>query len=509
MGVRRLRAVLIALALILGGSAEPKQRQNGASSVVGVAQNRGDISNRPDNWRAAAQEDVIAAYDIFRRHHPGMFDPKNRGFSERLRRARDTALAFAGHIDDAEGHARALALFSAGLADPHARVQASYSGHGDLLWPGFRTVWRADALHVIGPVRNGPPPDSVLLQCDGRSATSAIGGIFWWYYGRPKEAGQWWEDAPFFFERPRSPYEKLPRRCSFRQPDGRTHAYSLHWQPVPSDLIQAWFETGSRREPVGLTEPRPGIYLVTLSTFVPDEKGRAQYDRLFHDLDERIGAIGAGKAIVIDLRQNHGGSSSWGDRVADKLWGEAAVAAKLTDYFRSTQIWWFADEANIAHWRELATQFRAQGRPPTNDGIDLVDLASKLELASKRGEHFYVEDYGALLQSGATAAQPRKLPPVYVIMDGGCVSACLDALDVFTRFPGVKLVGAPTSADSNYIDIRFQPLPSGRGVVILPTKIWVGRPRRAGEVYRPDIPVNDLDWTTATMLEHIERDLTR
>jgi hypothetical protein len=100
------------------------------------------------------------------------------------------------------------------------------------------------------------------------------------------------------------------------------------------------------------------------------------------------------------------------------------------------------------------------------------------------------------------------LPPIYVITDGGCVSACLDALDVFTRFPGVKLVGAPTSADSNYLEIRYEPLPSERGIVILPTKIWVHRPRRSGEVYRPDIAVNDLDWTTETILDHIDRDLT-
>ena len=509
MGARYLRAGLIALALILGGSAQGQQQQDRAGAETRTAPNGSDVSEQAKKWRAEAQEDVIAAYDIFQRHHPGMFDPKNTGFSERLRRARDTALAFARHIDDAEGHARTLALFSAGLADAHARVQASYSGHEDVLWPGFRTVWRADALHVIGPVQRGPPPGSVLLQCDGRSARDAIEGIFWWYNGRPNEAGQWWEHAPSFFERPRSSYERLPRRCSFRNPDGRTNTYSLQWEPVPSDLLEAWFRSGSRREPVGLTEPRAGIFLITLSTFVPDEKGRAQYDQLFHDLHEKIGAIAAGRAIVIDLRNNHGGSSSWGDGVADRLWGEEAVEARLADYFRTTQIWWLADEANVAHWRELAAQFRAQGRPPTNDGIDLLDLASKLELAMKRGEHFYVEDYGSFLAKGAVAGEPRKLPPVYVIVDGGCVSACLDALDVFTRFTGVKLVGAPTSADSDYIDIRFQSLPSGRGVVILPTKIWVGRPRGAGEVYRPDIAINDLDWTTATMLDRIERDLGR
>jgi hypothetical protein len=489
----------MALALFLGG--------NAAQQKQGTAQHSMSLPTSSVNWSVAARDDVIAAYAIFRDHHPGMFDPNNRGFPEQLRRSRDTALAFAAHIHDAEGHARALALFSAGLADAHARVQASYSGHGDMLWPGFRTVWRGNALHVREPIQNGPPPDSVLLGCDGRKAADVVRNAFW-FYGRPAEAGQWWEFAPSTFLRVRSPYETLPRQCRFRRPDGKASIYSLSWEPVPHDLMEAWFDEGSRREPVGLTEPRQGVFLITLSTFVPDEKGRQQYDRLFRDIDEKIGQMATGKAIVIDLRHNHGGSSSWGDGVADRLWGEAAVEARLAEYFRKTKIWWFADAADIAHWRELATQLRAQGRPEVNDGIDLTELASKLQLALKLGRHFYVEDYGAMLARGAIEAEPRKLPPVYVIMDGGCVSACLDSLDVFTQFPGVKLVGAPTSADSNYIDIRFEPLPSGRGLVILPTKIWVGRPRRAGEVYRPDIPVNDLDWTTATILDHIERDLS-
>jgi hypothetical protein len=96
-----------------------------------------------------------------------------------------------------------------------------------------------------------------------------------------------------------------------------------------------------------------------------------------------------------------------------------------------------------------------------------------------------------------------------VIVSGNCASACLDGVDLFTQFRGVKLMGAPTSADTNYMDIRRQPLPSGRGSVILPTKIWVNRPRASGQVYRPHIPVNDLDWSTATMLDHVERDLRR
>lgn len=491
---------LVGLALFLC-AAGPKPKQQPAAPPQHSAD-----STKPMNWRLAAREDVNAAYEIFSRHHPGMFDPNNPGFPDQLRKARDTALAFADKVDDAEGHMRALALFSAILADGHARVQATYSGHGELLWPGFKTVWRDHALHVLNGGQDGPPRGSALLACDGQEARSLIRKEAFSFYGLPDEEGQWWTTAPLFFERVQSPYDTLPRRCTFDSPVGRKTAYLLNWRPVPEPLLDQWMAE-SERAPIGLTEPRTGIYLITLSSFMPDEQGRAQYDRLFQQLETNRARIAEARAIVIDLRRNGGGSSSWPEDVADHLWGESAVTAALARYFRRTQIWWLADAPNIAHFRKFEMRFRAEHR--VKDAADLDKVIAGLELAQKRGERFYVEDFGASLARDERPAPPSQLPPVYIIVDGGCASACLDALDIFTRFKGVKLMGAPSSADSTYLDIRYQPLPSGRGTVVLPTKIWVRRPRGAGEVYQPDIPVNDLDWNTATMLDYVERDLTQ
>jgi len=285
--VSRLEIGLVVSAL-LGAIANP-QHQLRAANRAGTAPPQQDVSAAQRvNWRKATRDDVVAAYEVFRRHHPGMFDPDNPGFPRQLRRARDAALKFAQKVHDAEGHMRALALFSAVLADGHARVQASYSGHGDILWPGFRTVWRGDALHVVGPVEEGPPPKSVLLGCDGGDARTVIRDNAFSFYGRPAEAGQWWEDAPSTFLRVKSPYEKLPHRCRFRDPNGQVKAYSLNWQAVPQDLWPAWLETESKREPIGLTEPRPGMYLISLPTFWPDEVGRVQYGRLFRDIDQNL-----------------------------------------------------------------------------------------------------------------------------------------------------------------------------------------------------------------------------
>jgi hypothetical protein len=147
---------------------------------------------------------------------------------------------------------------------------------------------------------------------------------------------------------------------------------------------------------------------------------------------------------------------------------------------------------------------RESGR--TEGAERLETLGSEMRAALAAGE--------PLVEEPSTRGTAYVGPPpaldfttlVYVITPGRCASACLDALDVFTRFENVTLIGAPTSADSNYMEIRIADLPSGRGRIVVPTKMWQGRARASGEVYHPDILMDDLDWSTDAFLERIERE---
>jgi hypothetical protein len=82
---------------------------------------------------------------------------------------------------------------------------------------------------------------------------------------------------------------------------------------------------------------------------------------------------------------------------------------------------------------------------------------------------------------------PALQSPVYVIVLSRCVSACLDALDVFQLFEGVRFIGAPTGADSTYMEVRTVALPSGLGVTVIPNKVYLNRPRGNGIAYQPQI----------------------
>lgn len=287
-------------------------------------------------------------------------------------------------------------------------------------------------------------------------------------------------------------------------PDRTIANVPLRWEPYPEKEFERQVAS-AQPQPVGMARLPEGIRWITLSNFSPDAQQIAEYKKIFDALDAQPPAFQGDRAIVLDLRGNKGGSSTWPHKIAEHIWGKQAVDWALADYFRRTEVWYLADSANIAHFRNAAEKMRERGLVDVAEWAE--GLSNSLHATNATGLRFYKASYGKQLLSSAKPTNPRKTPPIYVIIEGGCVSACLDAVDTFTRFKNVKLVGAPTSADTEYLEVRRQRLPSGRGSVILPTKIWVNRPRKPGQVYHPDLLVTDLEWTTPTMVSRILKDL--
>lgn len=471
----------------------------GCNGTVAVSEPQMQV---PD-IQAETREDILDAYRILAKHHPGMYNPFDPSFAEVLKNGRDEALLAVSEVRTSADRFLAINAINRALADGHAIVHVPFNG-GAADWPGFYAEWRGDALYVTSNSEDGPIRGSKLLSCDGRPATDLIREEAFGFFGRPQEAGQWWQSAGTFFSRGDLSRTPVPETCRFQQPDGATESIVLHWEKRPRDEFMKRLAS-KERVPVGMSILPNGIRWITLSSFSPGPDDQASYDALLRDLETQGAQLREDRAIVLDLRDNGGGSSTWSRKVANALWGEAAVDWTLADYFRETEIWYLADQGNIDYLRPLAKTLRERGL--VDIAIWAEETSELLAVSNDAGERFYKQPFGQELSAEAEPSVPRDLPPVYVITDGGCASACLDAVDTFAQFDNVTRVGAPTSGDTAYLEVRRQPLPSGRGSVILPMKIWINRPRGSGEVYHPDILVTDLDWTTETMLSHIERDL--
>ena len=133
-------------------------------------------------------------------------------------------------------------------------------------------------------------------------------------------------------------------------------------------------------------------------------------------------------------------------------------------------------------------------------------VAAGMALSLKSGDPFYVErETNTLNNLPEEPLVSDFKTKVFVIVPPQCASACLDALDKFKLFENTTLFGAPSSADSLYMEVSLADLPSGLGKVVVPNKVYVNRARGAGDFYKPDIAYNDIDWTTNILLEQIKR----
>jgi hypothetical protein len=463
-------------------------------------------------WREAARKDIDEGVRLMRENHPGAYDQANPGFLATLDQARQRALALTARVDGPAAYKWAMEAFNATLGDGHALLHPELGSVAPVKsrWPGFVTVWREPGLFVVASEPGGPARGAQVLDCDGKPIKQLIEDNVFTFVGHSGEPGFWWYRARSVFIDNGNPFIQLPQRCRFAR-DGKTFEQSLAWRTVPDAL--AWFEDSFNGQtlPVGLTEPRKGLFWVAMPTFQPDEAQREAYRAMTRQVDTGRQRFLDADAVVIDLRQNMGGSSAWSRSFAGALWGEDRVKRREDARSARTEIWWRASTANTGYLASLVQKLIDEKQTGMADWAQHNSAGMQAALA--RGDKYYVEKDETL---AAAPADPGKdLPadpppftrPVYVIVPGQCASACLDALDTFTQFPNTILIGAPSSADSTYMEVRHQKLGSGLAIAVIPIKMYVNRARANGQFYLPAIYVNDVDWSLENFRKMVEQDL--
>ena len=472
-----------------------------------------DLPTTPAAWRAAATADIEAAVQVTRENHPGIHDPRNPDFAVHLDDARRHGLQLAAQVKDMAGYVAAVDGFNTRIGDGHAglAVRIDKALLPKPRWPGFVTVWRGDGLYVHTAAAGMAPAGSKLLSCDGKPADALIRTNVFAWQGRVYEAGQWWSEARNLFVDTRNPFVTPPRRCTFALA-GKTREQVLAWRDIDDDATRqlAASSDGDARG-VGMSEPRKNLYWVAMPTFHPNEAERAAYRALNREIiDGRTRYLGA-DAFVIDLRKNGGGNSTWARDFARALWGASRVDAALDAFSARTEVWWRASPANTEYVTWMAAELDRQGQQ--DSAAWARTQAEGMRAALGRGALFHVERRtdNAATSAPASAADPAPVfeRPVYVVVPGDCASACLDALDVFTRFSNTVLIGAPSSADSAYMEVRRHHLDSGLAAVRVPNKMYVHRGRPDRKVYEAALPITDPVWSIETLLKVVERDLAR
>lgn len=435
----------------------------------------------PD-WSAALREDAQEIHDIIAGSHPGPVDPENPAFRDLLEQGLETALRRAKDARTYEDWYFALGQYAASFNDAHLSL-SQFSANPNpwrLYWPGFLTIQQGEA-HRVSYIRDvsAPPLGAELVSCDGRSAEAFAAEFVGAGVGRWNLKARREIFSNTLFVDQTNPYVRRASTCILKV-NGVEQSFDLQWRPLSNEERDEGLAAGRNlpfAPPVGIRAYGEDGVWISMSSFdaTRGSSSETALTALTETVTGQADDLRTKQIIVFDLRGNQGGSSIWISQMARVLWGDDWVAWRQ---IRSQGADWRASQENLDEISSYRTQMA--DNPTLLAWVNAV--AGGLTGARASGTALWLQASGDIRPSSAatTAMHART----YVLTDYGCVSACLDAVDLLTAL-GARHVGQETSADSLYMNAREQKLTSGRAAVVVPMKVYRGRQRGNNETAIP------------------------
>lgn len=446
------------------------------------------------DWGETLRADAAAVHAAIADSHPGMVNPDDPDFPRTNDAQYAIALERAARADSFADYFYALQHYVAAFDDGHLGFGVSGSTpDNEVRWPGFISSDDGARGLVVTAAEpwSGVPVGARIVECDGRTAYQIGDDRIGARFGRWELAAQRAQLASMVMLDTGDPYVEPVRRCVFETPEGR-QTVDLDWRDGGPDFYtrHSLFPMPPTRS-VDLRRLDDGGWWVTLSTFDGNPEGEA--GRALRALVQRIGAeadaMRAAPVIVLDLRGNGGGSSGWSHEIAELLWSEGAFDRAPE---APMSVVWRASDDNLQSLRDSFTARDASGTLSPDIRNWYRTTIAGLEAARIRGEDRWVIEPGPGEPADPTATPFADHPPqgrVFVLTDETCMSACLDAVDLWTRLGAIP-VGRETGADTVYMEVRRVRMPSGLGSMSLPMKYYRGRPRGHNQ---PVTPVHRFD----------------
>lgn len=432
------------------------------------------------DWAALATQDIEAIHATLRDNHPGAVDQEHRQFAQWLVGGRHAALAQARRAESAADYARALRLYVNGFRDGHIIV--SFQTPAQMAWPGFLTRTGADGRTVV-TVSSGegtPAVGAELLSCDGIPVRTLVDRLVTPYRTNadiPHEAVA----RSIFLFATYADDPQAPARCLVLEGQAR-RAVTLRWRPFVASVRNEQLALA-----LGNVVPTLGMRTVGNVTFIsmPSfnwwDDGAKQFQAFLDTLRANRAALLTSPNVVLDVRGNEGGNSSWGAQALAILWGEPPVRSIAGSFDWTVD--WRASTANAAMMRTAANASRRSGL--TADADYRAGFADSMEAAVRDGRPYVRSTSLPTPLNADSVGRSPFAHTVYLLTDHSCASACLDFMDIATRLPGTTHIGLPTSGDAIYIDNTGLTLPSGLASLSYSLKVYRNRVRGNNEWYTP------------------------
>lgn len=446
------------------------------------------------DWGETLRKDATAMHDAIASSHPGMVNPDDPQFGALNDAQYRLALERAEAADSFADYFYALQHYLAAFDDGHLGFGV-YGSTPDLevRWPGFiaRDDGAKGLIVTMTEAWSGVPVGAHVVSCDGRDAFQIGDDRQGARFGRWELASQRALFGASVMIDTGDPYVRSIENCVFETDGGRL-ALDLEWRPGGADFHSRYdlYPTPPRLA-TGMGRLDDGSYWVTLPTFNgnPESDAGRALRALVSQIVAEADAMRQAPAIVFDLRGNGGGSSGWSREIAETLWGVDALRSAPEP---PMTVVWRASEGNVQALRDGLEQRDANGNLSADTREWYRNSIAGLEAAIASGDDRWTIEPGVDAPSAPSVEAPPRHPPagkVLVLTDEACMSACLDAVDLWVRL-GATPIGRETGADTIYMETRGVEMPSGLGRMSVPMKYYIGRERGHNQSV---VPVHRFD----------------
>lgn len=244
--------------------------------------------------------------------------------------------------------------------------------------------------------------------------------------------------------------------------------------------------------PFRIQKVTTGVLWINVPTFQPSKSEIKNLNQVIKSLP-----LLREQTIIFDLRDNGGGNSYWGEEILKALFGKEYVNQQLAKSRRNLYTEWRVSEGNLAHIKGLISIIKEQfgENHPANQWIKCIYKG--MQTAFLKNKNYYSE----LPDSNQLPQDSRVINSfnghIIAVINKNCGSACLDFLDALKAMnASITFVGEPTGTDSVYMELRTSSLPSGKGTLGFPIKVYRNRYRGHHQPHTPDIQYKgDLNHT--------------
>ncbi len=445
------------------------------------------------DFRALAQQDLQAAHDALAANHPAAVIPgaPSENFRGWIDAGLQDAQSKVGQVNSGDSHAYLLRYYANGFRDSNIAIRPTYESLGPFFatsWPGFATAWRNGEYvvsYVQPGVRGTPPLGATFVGCGEQTAADmASDRLDRWEGDLTTEAGRV-RTAPYLLWNRNNPFTAgVPTvECKFKQ-GRRERRYRMTPQPADKAALEAAYRAsvytpGANPLAVETIDGRPWIHMHTLA----DDAG---WDAFFAAVEGQLAAIRGPQGFVLDLRGANGASlnaTARGYGLANRIWtpdftvSRQPEAGSITYRATPQNRQWFADTLG----RMQADPRFVQESAPVIEQTQAIVAAFDSAIAAGQAT-FTMPGRASVADTGA--ANPVQ-GPVIVLVDGGCTSGCLDALDLLTKLPNVRLAGSVTAEDSIFVEPTVLRLPSNYADLSYGHKAWTTRERGNDAPFTP------------------------